>query len=71
MRSTLIGKSKILEKQAALQDLEREGQIVQKGSGGIVFFFAAEHPPLSARDALVDLVQRTRSFGKRLIWLKH
>ncbi len=68
MRSTLIGKGKVLDKQAALQELEKEGQIVQKSSGGIVFFFAAEHPPLSARDALADLVQRTSKEKGAILW---
>lgn len=68
MRSTLIGKSKVLEKQTALQEMEKEGQIVQKSSGGIVFFFAAEHPPLSAKDALADLVQRTSKEKGAVLW---
>lgn len=68
MRSSLIGKGKVLEKQAALQELEKEGQIVQKSSGGVVFFFAAEHPPLPARDALADLVQRTSQEKGAVLW---
>jgi len=68
MRSSLIGKGKVLDKQAALQELEKEGQIVQKSSGGVVFFFAAEHPPLSARDALADLVQRTSQEKGAVLW---
>ncbi len=68
IRSTLIGKGKVLEKQTALQELEKEGQIVQKSSGGILFFFAAEHPPLSAKDALADLVQRTCREKGAVLW---
>lgn len=68
MRSSLIGKGKVLEKQAALQELEKEGRIIQKSSGGVVFFFAAEHPPLPARDALADLVQRTSQEKGAVLW---
>ncbi len=68
MRSSLIGKSKVLEKQAALQEMEKEGLIVQKSSGGIVFLFAAEHSPLSAGDALADLVQRASEAKGAMLW---
>jgi hypothetical protein len=68
VRSSLIGKGKVLDKQAALQELEKAGQIVQKSSGGVVFFFAAEHPPLSARDALADLVQCTSQEKGAVLW---
>ena len=64
----MIGKGKVLEKQAALQELEKEGQIVQKASGGIVFLFAAEYPPLPASEALAELVQRTSEEKGAVLW---
>lgn len=67
-RLTLIGKSKVLEKQAALQELEKEGRIVQKSSGGIVFLFSAEHTPLPAKEALCVLVQRATEEKGALLW---
>lgn len=68
MRSSLIGKSKVLEKQAALQELEKEGQIVQKSSGGVVFFFAAEHPPQPPQKALSELLLRTSQEKGVVLW---
>ncbi len=67
-RSSLIGKSKVLEKQAALLDLEKEGRIVQKVSGGVVFWFAGEHPPVAAGEALAELLQRTSEEKGAVLW---
>jgi len=67
-RSSLIGKGKVLEKQAALQELEKEGRIAQKASGGIVFLFAAEYPPLPAGEALAELMERTREEKGAVLW---
>lgn len=68
LRSSLIGKSKVLEKQAALQELEKEGLIVQKSSGGVVFFFAAEHPPQPSQKVLSDLLLRTSQEKGAVLW---
>lgn len=67
-RSSLIGKSKALEKQTALQELEKEGRIVSKTSGGIVFLFAAEHPPLPPKEALVELLTQTSEAKGAVLW---
>lgn len=68
MRASLIGKGKVLEKQAALQELEKEGRIVSKTSGGIVFFFAAEHPPLPPKEALAELLKQTSETKGAVLW---
>ena len=67
-RASLLGKSKILEKQQALQELEKEGCIIPKSTGAIVFLFSAEHPPLPASEVLLGIVDQTSRDKGAVLW---
>lgn len=67
-RTKLLGSAKILDKQTALQDLEKNGKIIQKNCGGTVFYFAAESPPLPATETLAALVRRTGQEKGAILW---
>lgn len=68
MRASLMGKGKVLQKQEALLELEKEGKIVQKVCGGIVFFFDGAHPPLPPAQVLSALVHQVCREKGAVLW---
>lgn len=67
-RASLLGKSKVLEKQQALQELEKDGGIVAKSACAIVFLFPADHPPQSAGEVLLKIVEQTSRDKGAVLW---
>lgn len=67
-RASLIGKGKVLEKQVALQELEKDGRVIAKAGGGIAFLFVAEHAPVPAGEALAGRVRRVSEEKGAVLW---